>query len=809
MELTYLADGNTHTRKDQRGSVRTFGYDDLGRLTSDAVTTAGTGVDTAVLRIGRAYDDRGRAFKVTSYDAASGGNVVNEVKRHYDDWGAVSRSYQAHAGAVDDDGEGGDDTPSVQYAYESDSSPTTYIRLDKITYPAGREVYYNYPASGVGSVLSRIDNVADDGSGTTKYVQYTYLGAGVIVKAAHPSVTGGLNLSYGTAGTYGGWDRFGRVTDQNWSNDSPAVKDRFRYGYDRNSNRTWRENYEARQQSAALDEHYTYDGLDRLTNVDRGTLSGTHPSYSAPASPTLERDYTLNQLGDWSAYVEKTSGSETLAQTRAHNAANEITAIGETTGASWIDPVHDAAGNMTSGPKAGAETTRLHMVYDAWNRLARVYEDDGDGQFEPGGDDTLIATYRYDGRHFRNRRIVGGDTFDYYDNGNWQVLEERKNGSANAQVQYVWDGRYVHSPALRWRDENCDGQDIETLYYTNDANFNVTALIDTSGNVAERYVYDAYGKVTIYNADWSQEIAWANSRKNVVLYTGHKLDPETGLYYGNRRYYHPTLGRWITWDPLGYVDGMSLYEYVTSAPMDSMDPSGNLEYKHLDAEPEGIGSLKFNQIGAFLWEFHYKEGCYWIERYEARMNIDTILTDLGKEPDDILKQIWDSINAIPLKIPHLSNVQLSVDLGRSLLTHKNVKERWVVYQTILLTLAWKAKCECPDAPCRIASFKNGWCTLSGIEPEKNWYISEYQYERGGTWEDSIRLPTPEEQLRDLQKSLLRVTLTTMKTMGRKIGADPGENARQRVEQGKGREFDPVRKGLSRDNQGVVWYDFGD
>jgi len=32
-------------------------------------------------------------------------------------------------------------------------------------------------------------------------------------------------------------------------------------------------------------------------------------------------------------------------------------------------------------------------------------------------------------------------------------------------------------------------------YYTNDANFNVTALVGTDGDVAERVAYDPYGKV--------------------------------------------------------------------------------------------------------------------------------------------------------------------------------------------------------------------------------------------------------------------------------------------------------------------------
>ena len=33
-----------------------------------------------------------------------------------------------------------------------------------------------------------------------------------------------------------------------------------------------------------------------------------------------------------------------------------------------------------------------------------------------------------------------------------------------------------------------------------------------------------------------------------------------------RRHYVPGHGRWLQRDPAGYVDGMSLYEYVSSRP---------------------------------------------------------------------------------------------------------------------------------------------------------------------------------------------------------------------------------------------------
>ena len=118
-----------------------------------------------------------------------------------------------------------------------------------------------------------------------KFAEYTYLGAGTIVKVGHPAVPGGLDLVYGSGGTYPGLDRFGRVVDQTWQDTggTPAVKDRYTYRYDYNSNRLYRKNelasslselYRASDTSGAGTTHYDgYDGLNRLAAFHRGVLN--------------------------------------------------------------------------------------------------------------------------------------------------------------------------------------------------------------------------------------------------------------------------------------------------------------------------------------------------------------------------------------------------------------------------------------------------------------------------------------------------------------------------------------------------------
>ncbi len=199
----------------------------------------------------------------------------------------------------------------------------------------------------------------------------------------------------------------------------------------------------------------------------------------------------------------------------------------------------------------------------------------------------MIARYEYDGLNRRTKECLNADTDDdfdsfrhfYYTDG-WQLLETRLTTSENdapetlqPEYQYVWSVRYMDAPVLR--DKNTDDDDLcddQRLYFTNDANMNVTALMEDDGDVVERYMYDPYGKVTIYDDDWS-ETRNTSSYDNSILFCGYYHDWETGLYHVRNRYYHPYFG-WITRDKAGYADGMSLYEYCGGGPLGALDSLG-------------------------------------------------------------------------------------------------------------------------------------------------------------------------------------------------------------------------------------------
>ena len=117
------------------------------------------------------------------------------------------------------------------------------------------------------------------------------------------------------------------------------------------------------------------------------------------------------------------------------------------------------------------------------------------------------------------------------------------------------------------------------------------AATDERGNVIWREEYSPYGS-KILNQDASSD--------NTRGYTGHVHDSETGLIYMQARYYDPTIGRFMSIDPVEFKSDNPLsfnrYAYANNNPYIFTDPNG--EYAELGIEALsisiGISSLVQN-----------------------------------------------------------------------------------------------------------------------------------------------------------------------------------------------------------------------
>jgi RHS repeat-associated protein len=59
-----------------------------------------------------------------------------------------------------------------------------------------------------------------------------------------------------------------------------------------------------------------------------------------------------------------------------------------------------------------------------------------------------------------------------------------------------------------------------------------------------------------------------------LRFPGQWFQAETGLHQNGMRDYDPTTGRYLQADPLGLVDGPSVYGYARQSPVRFIDPTG-------------------------------------------------------------------------------------------------------------------------------------------------------------------------------------------------------------------------------------------
>ena len=574
--FTYNRQGQRTSMRDQNGSVHAYTYDLLGRQLDDAVPTLAAGVDGAILRIGRTYEVRGMVEKITSYDAAASGSVVNEVQNAFNDFAQLETQYQEHTGAVNTG-----TTPKVEYAYEDGSANT--IRPTTMTYPAGQVLEDLYDDTDADN-LSRIRTLNFDGDDVC---QYTYLGMGTFVTTDYPQPQIKLDYASGSgANPYTGFDRFGRIIDLLWqsyaslsssssSSEEPPGLVHLQYTYDRASNRTSRADLIAQWYDKDFDELYEYDGMHRLKKFHRGRLV---ESDTVIESPTLQQGWRLDATGNWRNFTQndQEDPAQTLDQQRLSNRVNEITQIARTVGANWVTPEYDRNGNMTVIPQPKDPTLPYRGTWDAWNRLVKLEEPDGGDGWQTLQENTYNGqTWRVIRKDYEDGSL--SETRHFFYTSQWQDIEERLASDTDPNLQYVWGKRYIDNLILRDRDADDNASLDERLYALQDANWNVVATCTQETEVIERFAYLAYGN----SAELTMSYISKSEGTWKIRYSGYAIDKTSSLYLVRFRYYSSSLGNWTSRDQLKGSPA-AYFQYSACNPLNYNDPLGLKECKPFD-----------------------------------------------------------------------------------------------------------------------------------------------------------------------------------------------------------------------------------
>jgi RHS repeat-associated protein len=170
----------------------------------------------------------------------------------------------------------------------------------------------------------------------------------------------------------------------------------------------------------------------------------------------------------------------------------------------------------------------------------------------------MTVTYRYDGLGRRIEKNVNGVITRYvYDKED--ILSEF-NGSNSLIAKYT-HGVGIDEPLIMERGGL-------SHFYQMDGLGSITELSDSSGSVAQSYIYDSFGQI----------VNQSGSLTNLYTYTGRELDPESGLYYYRARYYNSSIGRFLRIDPvpgaIAMPQSLNPYPYVQNNPLNFIDPFG-------------------------------------------------------------------------------------------------------------------------------------------------------------------------------------------------------------------------------------------
>ncbi|CDZ81072.1 Cell wall-associated polypeptide CWBP200 [Candidatus Rubidus massiliensis] len=520
-----------HTRSvecyDLMGSITSkhdYCFDQLGNLTTTLDHFIVNGTTVQILKNTREYNERNELIKLTE---GAESPEQRSVYYKYNQLGQLATVLKSNG-------------KEIHHTYDFKGRLQSKSSVDEFCYE------FTYDANDrIVSILDKVQNKL-----TTRL--YDHLG-----RTTQETLQNGLTLSYA-------YDNLNRITKVTLPDGSFLDK-------------TYDACYLRQVQRNGLSHTYdTYNQSGRLLSMTHALDSGsTTFAYNQNAQPKemkhnkfsqnlsfdtlgniLEKaghdeignyacNYTYNSLSQLTS--EKGMADNTYAYDSMHN---RIVQNGETCQFNQFSQIisnqettfsYDLNGNLT---KKVAPNKEITYEYDALDRLVKATVDG------------TVTTYTYD---YFNRRMSKNDQLFFYEVDN--EIGSYQNGAIQ-ELRVLGCGRGAEIGASILME--LKGKTYLPLH---DLNGNIVALLNENGEVEESYRYDAYGNEL-------EKIASINPWH----YSSKRIDPETGFIYFGARYYDPSLGRWITKDPLGYADGPNLYAYVHSRPVGSVDLHGLYDY---------------------------------------------------------------------------------------------------------------------------------------------------------------------------------------------------------------------------------------
>ena len=536
---------------DSRGKTLVSEYDLLGRQTglwddtkTDANQLAAWTFDTLA---------KGQPDASTRYDGGLNGKAYTSKVTAYTSLYQVAGSRLTLPA----------DDPLVTAGVPTTLNFSTLYNFDGTVKQTSHPAVAGLPAETVQATYNDLGQQITAKSGTSGYLQaalYSELGdLNQLTLAKSPNVGKSLYLTSryepGTRrleNTYASDDiHAGRLQDLNYTQDDAGnVTSIFDAGTQGGTTET-------------DNQCFTYDGNRRLTEA--WTPRTADCAASGRATANLDgaapywTSYTYTDAGQRKTETQHATSGDSTTNYSYGTTASQPHPLAETTGAKAATYGYDQAGNTTSRPGTQAQQT---LAWNAQGQLVSATEPATSTKAAIG------TNYLYDaaGQLLISRNTIGdGDTVLYLGDNEIRLTTKGSTKTLTGTRYYTAAGQTI---AIRTATVGTAGSQLN--FVAGDHHGTATLAVDAATlAVTKRYT-------TPFGASrGTNPITWPDDK----AFLGKPADIATGLTHVDAREYDPSIGQFISIDPvlsLEQPQSLNGYSYANNSPVTSSDPTGTV-----------------------------------------------------------------------------------------------------------------------------------------------------------------------------------------------------------------------------------------
>lgn len=333
---------------------------------------------------------------------------------------------------------------------------------------------------------------------------------------------------------------------------------------------------------------YTYDALCRLVEATGREHVAFGPCHYRE-SDKQQSEYIATDL-----YGQPVSNAQALAnytQRYSYDDGGNITEIrclrnGTTR---WVRrQIYETTSNRIKRSEAGCSGEGVDLAHDSTGNLLGLahlprldWSDQNHliaAQLNAAATNPDRAHYQYDltGHRVRKTVIRGNRVVERIYLGGFELFLVR-NASGPVErweILHLADGEKRIALIETQTGVTNASQVLESLARFQLSNHLGSAVLETDDSAGARIIsyeeFTPYGETAYIAGQQFSEV-----RRKRCRYGGMERDNESGLYYYGARYFVPWMGRWMSCDPAGRVDGLALYTFCRSNPVCLVDRDGH------------------------------------------------------------------------------------------------------------------------------------------------------------------------------------------------------------------------------------------